>query len=105
MNILIIGNGFDIAHKLPNSYIDYLNVCTIVKKARKYWVNGTSGGDDNLSKKERKIYSDFCAKLDSSLWNEFNDNINDIGVRTFYRKCNGFMVPVTVYRICWSHQE
>lgn len=24
MNILIIGNGFDLAHKLPTSYIDFL---------------------------------------------------------------------------------
>ena len=25
MNILIIGNGFDLAHKLPTSYKDFLN--------------------------------------------------------------------------------
>ena len=27
MKILIIGNGFDLAHKLPTSYKDFLNVC------------------------------------------------------------------------------
>lgn len=25
MNILIIGNGFDLAHKLPTKYSDFLN--------------------------------------------------------------------------------
>ena len=32
MNILIIGNGFDIAHKLPTQYRQFLNMCNYVKK-------------------------------------------------------------------------
>ncbi len=31
MNILIIGNGFDIAHNLPTKYKDFLKVCRMIK--------------------------------------------------------------------------
>ena len=30
MNILVIGNGFDLAHKLPTSYKDFLGFITYV---------------------------------------------------------------------------
>ena len=29
--VLILGNGFDLAHKLPTSYIDFLNFCYVAK--------------------------------------------------------------------------
>ena len=32
MNFLIIGNGFDIAHELPTSYNDFLDMCKLVRK-------------------------------------------------------------------------
>lgn len=32
MNILIIGNGFDLEHKLPTSYRDFLDFCLSVNK-------------------------------------------------------------------------
>ena len=28
MNILVIGNGFDLAHELPTKYTDFLKFCT-----------------------------------------------------------------------------
>ena len=34
MNILIIGNGFDIAHNLPTKYTDFLNFLTVFREAR-----------------------------------------------------------------------
>ena len=30
MNILVIGNGFDLAHELPTKYTDFLFFCKIV---------------------------------------------------------------------------
>ena len=30
MNILVIGNGFDLAHRLPTKYTDFLQFCKIV---------------------------------------------------------------------------
>lgn len=32
MNILIIGNGFDIAHGLPTKYIDFLEFVNVIKQ-------------------------------------------------------------------------
>lgn len=31
MNILLIGNGFDLAHNLPTSYTDFLDFCKMIK--------------------------------------------------------------------------
>lgn len=36
MKILIIGNGFDLAHNLPTTYIDYLMFAAAMKKLPKY---------------------------------------------------------------------
>ena len=36
MKILIIGNGFDLAHNLPATYIDYLMFAAAMKKLPKY---------------------------------------------------------------------
>lgn len=42
MNILIIGNGFDLAHKLPTQYTSFLNFITIINGFENY--NGTVSG-------------------------------------------------------------
>lgn len=31
MNILVIGNGFDLAHGLPTKYTDFLAFCKVIK--------------------------------------------------------------------------
>ena len=31
MNILMIGNGFDLAHGLPTGYPDFLGFCRMIK--------------------------------------------------------------------------
>lgn len=32
MNILVIGNGFDLAHELPTSYVHFLNFIKVMKQ-------------------------------------------------------------------------
>lgn len=39
MNILIIGNGFDLAHGLPTKYTDFLEFCYKIKITQN-WVGG-----------------------------------------------------------------
>lgn len=39
MNILIIGNGFDLAHQLPTKYTDFLNFMKFINRIEKF--NGT----------------------------------------------------------------
>lgn len=38
MEILIIGNGFDLAHGLPTKYTDFLQICSIAKTAKVSWI-------------------------------------------------------------------
>lgn len=33
MNILVIGNGFDLAHGLPTKYTDFLEIIKVIKQA------------------------------------------------------------------------
>ena len=37
MNILIIGNGFDIAHKLPTQYMAFLDFITLLNGLETYY--------------------------------------------------------------------
>ncbi len=74
MNILIIGNGFDIAHKLPTRYKDFLEVCATTKKAGKYWDKDKTNADfAGINKRQRKIHKSFCSKVEYPLWAEFYD--------------------------------
>ena len=36
MNILVLGNGFDLAHGLPTSYKDFLTFCKKIEALYKY---------------------------------------------------------------------
>lgn len=36
MNVLIIGNGFDIAHKLPTKYTHFLNFIKFINRFETY---------------------------------------------------------------------
>lgn len=36
MNILIIGNGFDLAHQLPTKYTDFLNFMKFINRIESF---------------------------------------------------------------------
>lgn len=40
MNILVVGNGFDLAHGLPIKYTDFLNFAEVIKQIIKTDFNG-----------------------------------------------------------------
>lgn len=72
MNILIIGNGFDIAHKLPTKYAEFLHVCSIAKKAEVTWINHhPSVSIKNLKESEKKEVEDVSVLMGETLWDEF----------------------------------
>ena len=80
MNILIIGNGFDIAHKLPTQYRDFLNLCSIATRIEVMWINNQpSVSLKNINGVECLEYIDFAkdvaASLGIDLWEEFEDII------------------------------
>lgn len=59
MNILIIGNGFDLAHGLPTKYDNFLNFCEFVKSIHKHTISNTKILEIyiNKSKIDERIYS------------------------------------------------
>ena len=70
MNILIIGNGFDLAHRLPTEYGDFLNFC---ERARRIYTFR-----ENAFLNEYKINN-----IDN--WN-MNDNIKNVLLEAFDRR-------------------
>ncbi|SEH78239.1 Bacteriophage abortive infection AbiH [Ruminococcus flavefaciens] len=80
MNILVIGNGFDLAHGLPTKYQDflkfaqYLNLYLIDNDDDEFNYDQLvrTYGDDTDNK-----YYDYIANLDSNLWQEYYDLIID----------------------------
>lgn len=88
MNILLIGNGFDLAHGLPTKYTDFLD---FVSSMKKLIIDYKKTNDNNLHRKDHfnnlsfyiksRIYRNFeYAKLDNDyknhidLWDEIISN-------------------------------
>ena len=70
MNILIIGNGFDLAHGLPTKYDDFLDFCETVRRIYTY------SGDASL---KDYIYQN----IDD--W-EINDDIKNLLLEAFDKR-------------------
>lgn len=70
VNILIIGNGFDLAHGLPTKYGDFLDFC---EKARRIY---TYREDESLNDYK-------CDNIDN--W-EMNDDIKDVLLEAFAKR-------------------
>lgn len=54
MNILLIGNGFDLAHELPTKYTDFLEFIKVIKQILR--IGKVSGIDWGNTCQEREIY-------------------------------------------------
>jgi len=67
MNLLIIGNGFDLAHSLPTSYIDFLKYCRGYSK------------DKQISESD-KMNQEFLSSISDNMWMKYflkSTNFND----------------------------
>ena len=81
MNILVIGNGFDLAHGLPTRYTDFLEFIKVIKQSlSKNKLAGIDWGNidaevkkfliSNKGKVQEKLFSDW------QIWENFiNNNI------------------------------
>lgn len=95
MNILVIGNGFDLAHGLPTNYSDFLTFCRMIKEVYSIEQNGNENqvwDDLGIELKQAKnterfkklffqMYSishesENCIKTDTN-YDEFYENIKD----------------------------
>lgn len=78
MKILIIGNGFDLAHELPTKYTDFLQICSIVKTAKITWVGNEPSVSCGYSEKENKeLLKKFAHTLGVELYEEFQKKVRN----------------------------
>ena len=81
MNILVVGNGFDLAHRLPTKYTDFLNFVKVIKQIIRTDFNGNINIIDwgNINIEVRNIIENNIKNhIDSqkALWSELlNDNV------------------------------
>ena len=69
MKILIIGNGFDLAHNLPTTYIDYLMFAAAMKKKIGYagGINPGNVADKLTFLMENEMVGDFWIDMESGV--------------------------------------
>lgn len=88
MNILVIGNGFDIAHGIPSSYKNFLDFVGIFKS-----IYGYRQTIEKLDKNERKIFYEGKLKQISNIYKDIfglwdiNNTIDPVFVE-FYQMIN-----------------
>lgn len=84
MNILIIGNGFDLAHGFPTRYKNFLKFINEVKEYyEKFKFTGNSVSDDD---KKDKDYFDFLINLDEQDDFEYINNVFELSNNNLWVK-------------------
>ena len=60
MNILVIGNGFDLAHGLPTKYTDFLEFIKMIKiiKEKNIFNDGSSISEAGCNRDNKKLHKD-----------------------------------------------
>lgn len=99
MKILIIGNGFDLAHGLPTKYTEFLEICSIVKTAKVSWIDDKPSVSCGYEKERKAKLSIFTQALGMELYEEF---------RTKTRNCfwiEHFMEKESVIGEAWLNFE
>lgn len=68
MNILIIGNGFDLAHKLPTQYTSFLNFIKFINKFETYsgTVSNFKESDSKFSELEDDVQKYICEVIEDN---------------------------------------
>lgn len=98
MNILLLGNGFDLLHNLPTRYSNFLDFINVIDKYKNYgskmmnldiWLNGEAKNINKeivnilknyLESSEYSLIDRFFHLVDENIWIEyFFDNKNNIG--------------------------
>ncbi len=90
MNILIIGNGFDVAHGLPTKYSDFLRMCILARRTRLTWENGEvrKSTTKYANEQEHNEIKEFAAILGEKQFSNFKKYSNCYWIQHFQRKKN-----------------
>ena len=91
MNILVIGNGFDLAHGLPTGYTDFLAFCRMIKEVYSVEQNGNADdiwdelGIDLKSEKNTERFKKAFSQLYSIAYSDANGGKGDfVETNTIY---------------------
>ena len=86
MNILIVGNGFDLAHGLPTKYGDFLRY---IREFYKFWddpivynKNGIKAYFASMRDERSRIFSELTQMTDKNAWLKYFDEIFEERERT-----------------------
>ena len=74
MNILVIGNGFDLAHGLPTKYGDFLAFCKAINGIKE---KGFLGNLDAINKELVYSYHDLNSEIRWGLSRKFGGNLSE----------------------------
>lgn len=69
--ILVIGNGFDIAHNLPTSYLDFIKICKKLYDGKKNYKDLVSIIEDSMPKLpiwDVEMIDNFCQSIINNSW-------------------------------------
>jgi hypothetical protein len=78
LNILIIGNGFDLAHKLQTKYVDFLKYCKRISQSKNYCISDFPIAIDEFLKDNiwLKYFLDITNFEDDKTWIDFENEIS-----------------------------
>ena len=80
MNILVVGNGFDLAHKLPTKYNDFLDTIEFIKNNINKSPDYTGGDNDDVRTKiqiskiyntNKELYKSIGELVKSNIWIDY----------------------------------
>lgn len=95
MNILVIGNGFDLAHGLPTKYTDFLEFVKVIKQIIKIYKGEDVGNIDwgNINAQIKELIEPNLGKVRNNLFSQgemWSDLIGDNVWIEYFLQCNSF---------------
>ncbi len=96
MNILLIGNGFDLAHHLPTKYPDFLEFVKVIKQILKI-CNGEDMGDidwGNINVQVKELIKPNMGNVRNNLFSQsemWNDLIGNNVWIEYFLQCDSFL--------------
>lgn len=99
MNILLIGNGFDLAHHLPTRYQDFLEFIKVFKQTLKICKGEDIGDIDwgNLNIQVKELIQSNMGNIRNNLFSQgemWNDLIGDNVWIEYFLQCDIFLKQI-----------